>query len=110
VVPTRDGTELLTAAETDAMGVDEPLTVRGELNKLASNMSLGRNWAGIHYRSDGIEGLRLGEAAAIRYLENKLTLSKGIDDDVELSLETFDGETVTIEPETHTLPGPIRPR
>lgn len=107
VVPTRDGTELLSAAETDAMGVDETLTVRGELNKLASNMSLGRNWAGVHYRSDGIEGLRLGEAAAIRYLENKLTLSKGIDDDIELSLETFDGETVTIEPETHTRPAPL---
>jgi hypothetical protein len=39
-----------------------PLTVGGELNKLASNISLGRDAGGVHYRSDGIEGLKLGEA------------------------------------------------
>jgi hypothetical protein len=97
VVPTRDGSELVTAEETDAMGVDETLTVRGELNKLASNMALGRNRAGIHYRTDGIEGLRLGERAAIRFLRDQLTLPSRIEG-VTLSLETFDGETVTVEP------------
>jgi len=107
VVPTRDGSELLTAAETDAMGVDETLTVRGELNKLASNMALGRNRAGIHYRTDGIEGLRLGEAAAIRYLENKLTLPKGINDEIALSLETFDGDSLTIQPQPSGRPAPL---
>src|SRR5262249_40354647 len=29
------------------------LTVGGELNKLASNVSLGRNASGVHYRTDG---------------------------------------------------------
>jgi hypothetical protein len=101
VVPTRDGSELRTAAETDAMGIDEELTVRGELNKLASNMALGRNRAGIHYRTDGIEGLRLGEAAAIDFLEDQLTLPDAIRTeygDVTLTFETFDSETVTITP------------
>ncbi|HEV8717425.1 MAG TPA: vanadium-dependent haloperoxidase, partial [Candidatus Binatia bacterium] len=44
------------------------LTVGGELNKLASNISLGRNVAGVHWRSDGIEGLKLGEAVAMKVL------------------------------------------
>lgn len=41
------------------------LKIGGELNKLASNISFGRNFAGIHWRSDGVEGLKLGEAVAI---------------------------------------------
>ncbi|WP_437678252.1 vanadium-dependent haloperoxidase [Sorangium sp. So ce131] len=44
------------------------LTVEGELNKLASNIALGRNFAGVHWRSDATEGLKLGEAIAIEYL------------------------------------------
>lgn len=44
------------------------LTVGGELNKLAANISLGRNVAGVHWRSDGIEGLKLGEAVAMKAL------------------------------------------
>jgi len=32
--------------------VGPPLTVGGELNKLATNIGQGRNWAGIHFRSD----------------------------------------------------------
>lgn len=97
VVPTRDGSELRTAAETDALGIDDTLTVRGELNKLASNMALGRNRAGIHYRSDGIEGLRLGERAAIRFLQDELALPAAIEP-VTLTLETFDRGTITVEP------------
>lgn len=48
------------------------ITVNDELNKLATNVALGRNWAGIHYRSDGIEGLLLGEQVAVRYLQDHL--------------------------------------
>ncbi len=104
VVPTRDGTALETAGEVSGnpMDIEDTLTVRGELNKLASNMALGRNRAGIHYRSDGIEGLRLGEAAAIRFLEDQLTLSQRVEDpddgQVALGLETFDGDSVTVTP------------
>jgi len=47
-------------------------TVNDELNKLATNIALGRNWAGIHYRSDGIEGFLLGEQVAVRYLQDHL--------------------------------------
>ena len=91
VIPSDDGSEL------------EPydgatLTVRGELNKLASNMALGRNRAGIHYRTDGIEGLRLGEQAAIRFLEDQLTLPTRVQGDLTLTFESFDGKTVTVHP------------
>jgi hypothetical protein len=38
-----------------------PLTVGGELNKLAFNMAFGRDTAGVHFRKDEIEGITLGE-------------------------------------------------
>ncbi len=45
-----------------------PLTINNELNKLAANVSLGRDTAGVHFRSDGIEGMNLGEKVAITML------------------------------------------
>src|SRR5205809_3334071 len=36
-----------------------PLTVGGELNKLASNIAVGRNIAEVHWRSDATESLKL---------------------------------------------------
>jgi hypothetical protein len=45
-----------------------PLTVGGELDKLATNIGLGRMFAGIHWRSDIEAGLRLGEEMAISVL------------------------------------------
>jgi hypothetical protein len=41
-----------------------PLTAGGELNKLAFAVAYGRNFAGVHWRSDTMAGLRLGEAVA----------------------------------------------
>lgn len=42
------------------------LTIAGELNKLASNVSLGRNFAGVHWRSDHIESqARRGRGAGV---------------------------------------------
>lgn len=45
------------------------LTVGNELNKLAANITLGRDMAGVHWRSDGIQGLLLGEAVALGLLQ-----------------------------------------
>jgi hypothetical protein len=47
------------------------LSIEGELNKLAWNMSFGRSFAGIHYRSDHEAGLKLGENIAIKLLAEK---------------------------------------
>jgi hypothetical protein len=49
------------------------LTVGGELNKLAANVSLGRDAAGVHYRTDYLAGVLLGEATAIGVLLDQST-------------------------------------
>ena len=51
--------------------VGEPLTVGGELNKLAWNYGVGRDWAGIHWRSDFSASLALGEELAISLLRDE---------------------------------------
>jgi len=69
------------------------LTVGGELNKLASNIGIGRDFAGIHWRSDIIEGMKLGEELAIRFLiEQKEIFYEKFD----FSITKFDGTSVTI--------------
>jgi hypothetical protein len=61
-----DGTSLKEYTGADA----GDLTVGGELNKLASNVAIGRNIAGVHWRSDGTESLKLGEQVAIAVLRD----------------------------------------
>lgn len=71
-----------------------PLTVGGELNKLAANIALGRDTAGIHWRSDGIEGLTLGEAVALSVMSDM----RGCFNErfAGFSLTKFDGTTITV--------------
>jgi hypothetical protein len=71
-----------------------PLTVGGELNKLASNCSIGRNIAGVHYRTEAIESMLLGEAVAIEILKDeKFTYHEQFEG---FSLTKFDGTKITI--------------
>lgn len=87
-VPTADGQRLERTGEY--------LTVGGELNKLASNMSVGRNWAGIHYRSDADDGIRLGEAVAVGFLVDR---ARTYDDRYGFDgfeFTSFDGERLRI--------------
>jgi hypothetical protein len=51
--------------------VGPPLTVGGELNKLATNLGQGRNWAGIHFRSDAASSLPLAEEVALAILRDE---------------------------------------
>jgi hypothetical protein len=46
----------------------EALTLGGEIDKLAANIALAGDAAGVHFRSDSARGLRLGEEAAIGLL------------------------------------------
>lgn len=71
-----------------------PLTLEGELNKLAANISIGRNMAGVHYFSDYYDSARMGEKIAIGVLEEQ-ALGYPTDPFV-LSVPTFDGEVVRI--------------
>ena len=65
VVSSSDGLTLLPAPVVS-------LTIGGELNKLAFNVPMGRNWGGIHYRSDAMAGILLGEAVAISFLRDQV--------------------------------------
>jgi hypothetical protein len=71
-----------------------PLTVGNELNKLAGNIAMGRDAAGVHWRSDGRGGLDLGEAIALDYLAEMRALWNERFDG--FSVTRFDGTTVTV--------------
>jgi len=62
-----NGTKL---EEYNGPGKDE-LTLGGELNKLAANVAVGRNMSGVHYRTDYIESVKLGELLAIGILQDQ---------------------------------------
>jgi len=69
----------------------EPVTISGELNKLAANISIGRNMAGVHYYTDYYESLRMGERISTGILLEHLTQ---IDEPVEMNFHSFDGDHV----------------
>lgn len=71
-----------------------PLTVGGELNKIASNVATGRNIAGVHWRSDGVESLKLGEAIAISILrDQRATYDEKFNG---FTFTKFDGTRITV--------------
>jgi hypothetical protein len=70
------------------------LTLEGELNKLAANISIGRNMAGVHYYSDYYDSLRMGEQIAIGILEEQALCYPT--DPFVLTVPTFDGDVVRI--------------
>jgi hypothetical protein len=82
---------------------DLPLTIGGELNKLAFNVSMGRNWAGVNYRSDITTGYMIGEEAAMCFLRDQVnTLSESF---TGFSFTKFDGTPVSIAPGTGPYTG-----
>jgi membrane-associated phospholipid phosphatase len=84
------------------------LTVGGELNKLASNIAYGRDTAGMHWRSDEVAGLQLGEAVAIAILSDQnLTFNESF---TGFSLTKFDGTTIRISERPGRSPGNTRLR
>jgi membrane-associated phospholipid phosphatase len=86
VVPSPDGLSLTQFAGT--------LTVGNELNKLAANISIGRDTAGVHWRSDGIEGMNLGEEVAISLLKDyKETYNENF---AGFTFTRFNGSSITI--------------
>lgn len=86
-IPSPDGLSLQRYAGPD-------LTVGAELDKLAENVAYGRNHAGVHFRCDAHEGLRLGESVAIQYLrEMKLTTREFF---TGFHLRKLDGTQITV--------------
>ncbi|PXY22619.1 vanadium-dependent haloperoxidase [Prauserella muralis] len=89
VVPNADGTEPVPYDGEDARA----LTVGGELDKVAANIAIGRNLAGVHWRTDYTASVRLGEAVAIGVLRDQLRLSH---EDASLTFTRFDGTAMTL--------------
>jgi len=76
-------------------------TVGDEIDKLAFNVSMGRDWAGIHYRSDTIAGLKLGEDVGISILQD---LAQTYSEDFPgFSFQRFSGVRIHIAPDGETV-------
>lgn len=86
VVPNEDGTALVPWQ-------GDPLTIGGELDKLASNIAHGRDGAGVHWRSDCEEGMKIGEQMSIEILRDLLTCYA---EPVRFSLTKFDGTKIEL--------------
>ncbi|MEL7022930.1 MAG: vanadium-dependent haloperoxidase [Pseudomonadota bacterium] len=72
----------------------DPLTIGGELNKLANNIALGRDIAGVHWRTDGTEGLLVGEQVTIGVLRDiKRTYNESFDG---FTFRGFEGNIITV--------------
>ena len=85
-----DGQSLVSYIGTDA----GQITVGGELNKLASNVALGRDIAAQHWRSDALQGVLLGEAVGISILRDQHSIFNEPFDG--FTFTKFDGSKITV--------------
>ena len=90
VVPSSDGTTLNPYTGADA----SQITVNGELNKIAHNISFGHGiHAGIHWRSDTDASIQFGEGVALSYLRDR---AHTYNEKFTVQLTKVDGSTATI--------------
>jgi hypothetical protein len=93
LVPADDGLSLVPYTGSDR----NQITVNGELNKLAHNVSFGHGiHAGIHWRSDTDVSMVLGEATAISILQDQ---AQTFNEKFTVHLTKLDGKTATISNE-----------
>jgi len=89
-VPDKEGLSLVDYTGSD---IGE-ITVDGELNKLAANVSMGRDGAGVHWRSDYTQALKLGERVALGILREQSIL---YNEDNHFTVVAFDGRHLRIK-------------
>ncbi|MBV8345603.1 MAG: hypothetical protein JO190_11540, partial [Candidatus Eremiobacteraeota bacterium] len=82
---------------------ETPLTLGGEFEKLAANISFARHAAGVHYRSDSLAGLLTGERQGLSLLSDYSTTFNERFAGFELT--TFGGERVRIRDGAISTPG-----
>ncbi|HEX3684059.1 MAG TPA: hypothetical protein VHU83_16120 [Bryobacteraceae bacterium] len=93
MVSSGDGTALSGYTGGDA----GQITVNGELNKLAHNISFGHGiHAGIHWRSDTDSSIQLGEAAALGILQDR---ARTYNEKFTITLQKVDGSLAAISNE-----------
>jgi len=90
-IASADGLSLIPYTESDA----NLMTVNGEINKLAANIGMARNFAGVHWRSDYSEGLKLGEAVAINILHEQKRLYRR-ENFSGFTFTNFEGQTTAL--------------
>ena len=84
--PNREGTRLIERK-------DMKLTIEHELNKVCSNICIGRNWGGVHYFTDYYESIKIGEEVAIGMLEEQMLTYK---EKFRMTFNRFDGTECVI--------------
>ena len=84
--PDADRTALRVAHSPD-------LTIQGELDKLAANISIGRNFGGVHYYTDYYESARMGERIAVSILQEQMLTYR---EPVSMRFTSFDGDRIMI--------------
>ena len=90
MVASDDGQSLVPYTGSDA----GEITVGGELNKVANNVALGRDMAAVHWRSDALQSLLLGEAVAISILrDQRRTFNEPFDG---FTFTKFDGTKIIV--------------
>jgi len=93
LVPSSDGLSLQPYTGPDA----GEITVNGELNKLARNVTFGHGvGAGIHWRTDSDTAMLLGEAMALSNLRDK---ARTYHEKFSVNITKLDGTVVTISNE-----------
>lgn len=90
MVASDDGQSLVPYTGSDA----GEMTIGGELNKVADNVALGRDIAAVHWRSDALQALLLGEAVAISIMrDQRRTFNEPFDG---FTFTKFDGTKITV--------------
>ncbi|QHQ34120.1 bromoperoxidase [Algicella marina] len=103
----RGGTEVVYVPTDDGKALKKDdkfkgaLTIQGELDKLAANISIGRNMAGVHYYSDYYDSLRMGERIAVGIL---LEQAPTYNESMEMRFKSFDGDMITVTGEGGSCP------
>ena len=93
------GTWTVTQPRNDGSALDPyagnvaEMTVGSELDKLAANVGIARDFAGVHWRSDYTESLRLGEQVALNFLRETLMT---YNEDAYFEVPLLDGTILTI--------------
>ena len=91
--PVESSSDGLSLTRYDGDDLDR-MTVEGELNKVAANIGLGRNHAGVHWRTDDVNSLYLGEAIAISILRDQRRCYNEVFGG--FTFTKFDGTTITV--------------
>jgi hypothetical protein len=89
-MPNSTGTDLVPYTGGDA----SEMTIGGELNKVAANVGVARNFAGVHWRSDYTESVILGEQIALYLLQDYV---RCYNETVSFTITRFNGTKVTIQ-------------